>query len=301
MVTKATCLALLCIVVMCNGIKLDTGNNEARAAFDAALLELWQDETYADLYRTWFNSAPERLIDCEEDPTLSYPTEITRKGLLDYIVESSSIRLGYYGPLAVRPGFNIRNNTVTGGFYPSLAETILDRISLFYQIAPIQITWVEIADIPSFYSDHVSGLYDVIFMNLFKEGMWSSPVARRDEIWNFSCSLLTAEPLRFYVCPSAVTKNLDLTSVVTIDGPGTVVQYVAGGAQEEAAAENFPMSQRSAAVNLSALFSACEGGQTDIIVELPNRITDAVEGFVVESQPIGTCHNTGAAFRLDAL
>merc|ERR1712137_497817 len=127
--------------------------------------------------------------------------------------------------------------------------------------------------------DHVDGVYDVIFMSLFKTAMWSAPVAPRPDIWQFSCGLLTTEPLRYYVCPSAYTKGLNF---------------------ESAANANFPSSQRSAVADLATLFDECENGPADVIVELPDRITSAVDGFILDTQPIATYQNTGAAFRLDA-
>ena len=293
------CLSLLLVAVLGN-IKLNRGNHETKKAFDAALLEMWQDGSYDDLYRTWFNESPERFTDCvENSASLYYPAAVTNRGLLDDTLDTGTIRMGYFGPLAVLPGFDVQNGQVVSGFYPSLAEDIVSRIATFYEIPSISITWVEITTISDFYPDHVSGVYDVVFMNLFKNTMWSAPVAPRDEIWEFSCGLLTAEPLRFYVCPSAVTKGLDITSAETIDSSITTVQYIAGGAQQAAAEANFPTSIRSAAADLTALFTACEDGTADVIVELPNRITNSVQDVVVDSQPIGTYHNTGAAFRLD--
>merc|ERR1711982_308978 len=99
--------------------------------------------------------------------------------------------------------------------------------------------------VPDFYPDHVDGVYDVIFMSLFKTAMWSAPVAPRPDIWQFSCGLLTTEPLRYYVCPSAYTKGLNFESAEILD-----------------------------------------------------RITSAVDGFILDTQPIATYQNTGAAFRL---
>merc|ERR1712137_1256113 len=118
-----------------------------------------------------------------------------------------------------------------------------------------------------------------------KTAMWSAPVAPRPDIWQFSCGLLTTEPLRYYVCPSAVTKGLNLTSAETLDTPSTIVKFIGGGAQETAANVNFPSSQRSAAADLATLFDECENGPAD--------------GFIVDTQPIATYQNTGAAFRLD--
>lgn len=211
--------------------------------------------------------------------------------------------MGYFGPLAVLPGFGLENGVVTHGFYPDLAEAIMSRIATHYEVEEISITWVEITSAATFYSDHTSGVFDVVFMSLFKTAMWGS--SPRDEIWNFSCGLLTTEPIRLYVCPSALDKEIPLvlTSAETMDTTNTTVQYIGGGAQQAAAEENFPIALQagnlSAAANLAALFDACENGLTDIIVELPDRITNSVSGFVLDSQPIATYHNTGAAFRLD--
>merc|ERR1712232_1180675 len=252
--------------VFCAGLKLDRGNREAAAAFDAALLELWQDGTYDDLYRSYYGKTPERFSDCVEDvASLNYPTTVTNKGLLDDMLDNAEIRMGYFEPLAILPGFDTdAYGNVVGGFYPDLAEEIVARIALNYGLPSINLEWIPITAVPDFYPDHVDGVYDVIFMSLFKTAMWSAPVAPRPDIWQFSCGLLTTEPLRYYVCPSAVTKGLNTTSA-----------------------------------DLATLFDECENGPADVIVELPDRITSAVDGFILDTQPIATYQNTGAAFRLD--
>ena len=294
-------LALFFATVFCGGLKLDRGNLEAVAAFDAALLELWQDGTYDDLYRSYYGKTPERFSDCVEDvASLNYPTTMTNKGLLDDMLDNGSLRMGYFEPLAILPGFDTdAYGNVVGGFYPDLAEEIVARIAINYGLPSITLEWIPILAVPDFYPDHVDGVYDVIFMSLFKTAMWSAPVAPRPDIWQFSCGLLTTEPLRYYVCPSAVTKGLNTTSSETLDTPSTIVKFIGGGAQETAANANFPSSQRSAVADLATLFDECENGPADVIVELPDRITSAVDGFILDNQPIATYQNTGAAFRLD--
>jgi len=294
-------LALFFATVFCGGLKLDRGNLEAVAAFDAALLELWQDGTYDDLYRSYYGKTPERFSDCVEDvASLNYPDTMKNRGLLDYMLDNEELRMGYFEPLAILPGFETdAYGNVIGGFYPDLAEEIVARIAAYYEICSINLEWIPITDVADFYPDHEDGVYDVIFMSLFKTAMWSAPVAPRPDIWNFSCGLLTTEPLRYYVCPSAVTKGLNLTSAETLDTPSTIVKFIGGGAQETAANVNFPSSQRSAAADLATLFDECENGPADVIVELPDRITSAVDGFILDTQPIATYQNTGAAFRLD--
>jgi len=282
------------------GLKLDRGNREAADAFNAALLELWQDGTYDDLYRSYFGTAPERFSDCVEDAAaLNYPSTMTNKGLLDDLLDNASLKMGYFAPLAILPGFDVNSGNVVGGFYPDLAEAIVDRIAINYGLTSITLDWVAINTVADFYPDHEDGVYDVIFMSLFKTAMWSAPVAPRSEIWQFSCGLLTTEPLRYYVCPGAVTKGLNISSSVTLDTPSTVVKFIGGGAQQSAADVNFPSSQRSAAADLATLFDNCENGPADVIVELPDRITSAVDVFIVDTQPIATYQNSGAAFRLD--
>merc|ERR1712169_32673 len=134
------------------------------------------------------------------------------------------------------------------------AEEIVARIALNYGLPSINLEWIPITAVPDFYPDHVDGVYDVIFMSLFKTAMRSAPVAPRPDIWNFSCGLLTTEPLRYYVCPSAYTKGLNFESAETLDTPSTIVEF-------------------------------------------PDRITSAVDGFILDTQPIATYQNTGAAFR----
>merc|ERR1712100_730214 len=95
---------------------------------------------------------------------------------------------------------------------------------------------------------------------------WRAPVAPRSEIWQFSCGLLTTEPLRYYVCPGAVTKGLNMGSSVTLDTPSTVVKFIGGGAQQAAADVNFPSSQRSAAADLATLFDNCENGPAMLLL-----------------------------------
>merc|ERR1711862_946387 len=151
---------------------------------------------------------------------------MTNKGLLDYILDNAEIRVGYFEPLAILPGFDTdAYGNVVGGFYPDLAEEIVASIALNYGLPSITLEWIPILAVPDFYPDHEDGVYDVIFISLFKTAMWSAPVAPRPDIWNFSCGLLTTEPLRYYVCPSAVTKGLNLTSAETLDTPSTIKIY----------------------------------------------------------------------------
>merc|ERR1711907_751115 len=145
----------------------------------------------------------------------------------------------------------------------------------------------------------MGGVFDVIFMSLFKTAMWSSPVAPRNQLWDFSCGLLTTEPLRYYVCPSAVTKGLDTASPSGLSSADTVVSFIGGGAQESAARTNFAGSQFEASADLAVLFDARESGGADVVVELPNRIGGALDGVAVTSGPLGPYNNSGAAFRYD--
>jgi len=291
----------LSLLISCSPpLKLDKGNQDTVNAFNAALLELWQDGTYNDIHQEWFGTQPERFRDCVEDSAaLSYPSSTAVNGLLDRMISSQSIKVGYFAPIAILPGFEVTNGVVTGGFYPDLLDAILNRIAINYNLAYITPQWVAITDVSLFYPDHVDGVYDVIFMNLFKTSMWSAPVAPRPEIWSFTCGLLTAEPLRYYVCPGAVTKGLNLTSAETLDTVNTVVRYIGGGAQETAALNTFPNSMTNSVPDITTLFDQCEDETADIIVELPNRITNTIDNIIVDSQPIGTYVNTGAAFRFD--
>merc|ERR1712010_163714 len=200
-------------------------------------------------------------------------------------IHTNEVSMGYFGPIANLPSF--------------LVEELVARIAIAYDTAPISITRVSIANAADIFPDHDAGVYDIIFMNLFKTAMWPAPPAPRDELWNFSCGLLTSAPIRYYVCPSAVRKGLDLTSFETLDGPNTVVEFIGGGAQETVANAKFPNSQLVPVVGLDSLFNDCENGPADVIVGLPERISAVVVDYVVDSQPIATYQNTGAAFRLD--
>jgi len=295
-------LVLALAISSVSALHLDKGNAEAKAAFNAALLELWSDGTYNQLHVDSFGKTPERFADCVENPAAwSYPSISTNQGLLQQILTSSTVKLGYFLPLATPPSFELVNGIMVGGFYPNLAEAIVGRISAHYGLAtPISIQWVAITQVQTgFYDDHYAGVFDVIFMSLFKTSMWSFPVAPRNVLWDFSCGLLTTEPLRYYVCPSAVSKGLDTSSPGGLTSANTIVSFIAGGAQEAAAQTNFAGSQMVASADLSVLYDACENGGADVVVELPNRIGSALDGIAVTSGPLGPYNNSGAAFRWD--
>merc|ERR1712137_912622 len=117
-------LALAISSVSC--LHLDKGNAEAKAAFNAALLELWTDGTYNQLHVDSFGKTPERFADCVENPAAwSYPAISTNQGLLQQILTSSTVKLGYFLPLATPPSFELVNGIMVGGFYPNLAEAIV--------------------------------------------------------------------------------------------------------------------------------------------------------------------------------
>ena len=281
---------------------LDKGNGQAVQAFNAALLELWDDGTYDDLFRSYYGRSPERFSDCVESPlALFYPEEheLINNGLLDFMLEEQTVKMCYSDFVATFPSFDIQNGEVVGGFYPDLAVLILDRISRHYNIDTIVIEWVVNSVPAEFYPDHYEGRYDIIFMNLFKNAMFSLPLAPRPELWDFSCGLVTAQPLRYYVCQSAIDKGIDLTSARTINGPNTIVKTLPAGAQAARAEATFPDSQVSSVPDLTTLRIECENGSLDVFVELPDRITDTFDDLIFDDRAIGTYINTGAAFRKD--
>ena len=177
-------LALVVLVSAQKSLVLDVGNSEARQTMNAALLDAFVSAEYDKIYNIFFQAAPERYSDCAESPlALKYPDLYTPGGLLDHILSTRSIKLGYFQALAILPSFKVENGAVTSGFYPELAKALMSRVADHYDISDISIEWVSIAAAADFYPRHVAGDYDVIFMDLFKYAMWSAPVAERSQLW----------------------------------------------------------------------------------------------------------------------